>query len=106
MDIHLGMQDRFHYHFAISQHPSASQGLRQLARLKAMLERLWKGIHSFLDLLKRHLPDSRDYMLSFGYRAYLTMVVFLEKFPDFDNTWLVSLGHISRYIYILNEKKF
>jgi hypothetical protein len=102
MDIQLALHAAFQENLAVSQHPCASQGLRRLG----MPERLWNRIHSFLELLSHHLPASRDFMLSYGYRAYLAMVVLLEEFPDFDDTWLVSLGHISRYMYRAGKVKF
>jgi len=102
----LALHIAFQKNLAVSQHPCASQGLRRLARSEGMPERLWSRIHSFLELLSHHLPASRDFMLSYGYRAYLAMVVLLEEFPDFDDTWLVSLGHISRYMYRAGKVKF
>jgi hypothetical protein len=54
-----------------SQHPSASPALRRLASKYSMPARMWKhGIHSFLELLRRRLPKSLDYILTFIYLTY------------------------------------
>jgi hypothetical protein len=101
-DMHISIHARFHDNFLASQHPSASPALRRLARQYCMPERLRDGIHVFLESL-RYLPDTQDCMLSFSYSAYLAMIVFHEEFPNFDDTWLESLGHLSRYLFFITD---
>ena len=57
---------RGHYTFLlISQHPSATPALKQLAENCAMPSRMWRyGIYSFLELLCQKLPTSLEFMLS------------------------------------------
>jgi hypothetical protein len=47
-----------------------------------MPARMWKhGIHSFLEVLRRRLPESLDYMLAFIYLAYQMMALLYETAP-------------------------
>lgn len=62
---------KHHDFFLASQHPSSSIQLREIASKYSMPARMWKhGIHNFLELLRRHLPHSMEYMLAFVYLAY------------------------------------
>ncbi|KAK4184117.1 hypothetical protein QBC35DRAFT_67255 [Podospora australis] len=88
-----------HYDFFLaSQHPSASPALRRLASKYAMPARMWRhGIHSFLELLRHHLPASLEHMLMFIYLAYSMMALLYETVPAFEDTWIECLGDLSRY---------
>ncbi|KAK7178566.1 hypothetical protein PSPO01_15383 [Paraphaeosphaeria sporulosa] len=88
-----------HYHFFLaSQHPSASPALRQLAAKYSMPARMWKhGIHSFLELLRRRLPESIDYMLAFIYLADQMTALLYETVPAFEDTWIECTGDLGRY---------
>jgi hypothetical protein len=83
-----------------------------------MPARMWKhGIHSLLELLRRDLPGSIDYMLAFIYLAYQMMALLYETVPGFEdtvpdfedtapgfedtvpafeNTWIECLGDLGR----------
>jgi hypothetical protein len=66
---------------------------------------MWKhGIHSFLELLRWHLPDSIDYMLAFIYLAYQMMALLYETVPAFENTWIECLGDLGRYRMAIEDK--
>uniref|UniRef100_A0A8H7NKT9 DNA/RNA-binding domain-containing protein n=1 Tax=Bionectria ochroleuca TaxID=29856 RepID=A0A8H7NKT9_BIOOC len=84
--------------FLASQHPAANAALRRLASKYAMPARMWRhGIHSFLELLRRRLPDSYEYMLTFIYLAYAMMALLYETVPNFEDTWVECLGDLARY---------
>ena len=91
--------------FLASQHPSASPALRRLAAKYSMPARMWKhGIHSFLELLRRRLPDSIDYMLAFIYLAYQMMALLYETVPAFEDTWIECLGDLGRYRMAIEDE--
>lgn len=63
-----------------------------------MPARMWKhGIHSFLELLRHHLPESLEYMLAFIYLAYQMMALLHETVESFRTTWVECLGDLGRY---------
>lgn len=96
--LHRTLLHEHHDFFLASQHPSASPALRQLAHKYSMPARMWKhGIHSFLELLRRRLPDTLDYMLAFIYLAYQMMALLYETVPAFEETWIECLGDLGRY---------
>ncbi|KAL2168383.1 hypothetical protein VTG60DRAFT_7362 [Thermothelomyces hinnuleus] len=96
--LHRTLLHEHHDFFLASQHPSASPALRRLATKYAMPARMWRhGIHSFLELLRHHLPASRDYMLTFIYLAYSMMALLYETVPAFEETWIECLGDLGRY---------
>ncbi|KAL6154016.1 hypothetical protein ACJBU6_07305 [Exserohilum turcicum] len=89
--------------FLASQHPSASSALRQLAAKHSMPARMWKhGIHSFLELLQQHLPESIDYMLQFYLFAHQMMALLHKKVPEFEDTWKKYLDDLDKY-YMATE---
>ncbi|EOA85900.1 uncharacterized protein SETTUDRAFT_111057, partial [Exserohilum turcica Et28A] len=91
--------------FLASQHPSASPALHRLAIKYSMPARVWKhGIHSFLELLRRRLPDSIDYMLAFIYLAYQMMALLYETVPAFEDTWIECLGDLGRYRMAIEQE--
>ncbi|KAG4428848.1 hypothetical protein IFR05_015669 [Cadophora sp. M221] len=96
--VHRCLLHEHHDFFLASQHPSASPALRRLASNYAMPERMWRhGIHSFLELLRHHLPYSLDHMLAFIYLAYSMMALLYETVPAFGDTWIESLAELARY---------
>ncbi|KAF2477117.1 uncharacterized protein BDR25DRAFT_251692 [Lindgomyces ingoldianus] len=96
--LHRTLLHEHHDFFLASQHPSASPALRRLATKYSMPARMWKhGIHSFLELLRRRLPESIDYMLAFIYLAYQMMALLYETVPAFEDTWIECLGDLGRY---------
>ncbi|KAF2844273.1 hypothetical protein T440DRAFT_473524 [Plenodomus tracheiphilus IPT5] len=96
--LHRTLLHEHHDFFIASQHPLASLALLRLADKYSMPARMWKhGIHSFLELLRRHLPASIDYMLAFIYAAYQMMALLYETVPAFEDTWIECLGDLGRY---------
>ncbi|KAF2126052.1 hypothetical protein P153DRAFT_433857 [Dothidotthia symphoricarpi CBS 119687] len=103
--LHRTLLHEHHDFFLASQHPSASPALRRLAAKYSMPARMWKhGIHSFLELLRRRLPDSIDYMLAFIYLAYQMMALLYETVPAFENTWIECLGDLGRYRMAIEDE--
>jgi hypothetical protein len=103
--LHITLLRGHHDFFLASQHPSASPALRRLAFKYSMPARMWKhGIHSFLELLRRRLPDSIDYMLAFIYLAYQLIALLYETVPDFEDTWIECLGDIGRYRMAIEDE--
>lgn len=103
--LHRTLLHEHHDFFLASQHPSASQALRRLAAKYTMPARMWKhGIHSFLELLRRRLPKSLDYMLAFIYMAYQMMALLYETVPVFEETWIECLGDLGRYRMAIEDE--
>ncbi|CBX97298.1 hypothetical protein LEMA_P104290.1 [Plenodomus lingam JN3] len=103
--LHRTLLHEHHDFFLASQHPSASPVLRRLAAKYSMPARMWKhGIHSFLELLRRRLPDSIDYMLAFIYLAYQMMALLYETVPAFEDTWIECLGDLGRYRMAIEDE--
>jgi hypothetical protein len=70
-----------------------------------MPARMWKhGIHAFLELLRRRLPESIDYMLAFIYLAYQMMALLYETVPAFEDTWIECLGDLGRYRMAIEDE--
>ena len=96
--IHRTLLNEYHDFFIASQHPSASQSLRSLAKKYNMPARMRKhGIHTFLEILRQQLPYSREFMIQFIYHAYHVICLLLETVPAFKGTWVGCLENLSRY---------
>ncbi|KAH9863013.1 hypothetical protein J1614_010683 [Plenodomus biglobosus] len=96
--LHRTLLHEHHDFLVASRHPSATAALRRLAAKYSMPARMWKnGIQSFLELLRRRLPDSLDHMLSFIYLAYQMMALLHETIPALKDTWVECLGDLGRY---------
>jgi hypothetical protein len=103
--LHRTLLHEHHDFFLASQHPSASPALRKLARKYSMPARMWKhGIHSFLELLRRRLPESIDFMLAFIYLAYQMMALLYETVDTFEDTWIECLGDLARYRMAIEDE--
>ena len=103
--LHRTLLHEHHDFFLASQHPSASKALRRLAGKYSMPARMWRhGIHSFLELLRRRLPESIDYMLAFIYLAYQMMALLYETVPAFEDTWIECLGDLGRYRMAIEDE--
>lgn len=103
--LHRTLLHEHHDFFLASQHPSASPALRRLAAKYSMPARMWKhGIHSFLELLRRKLPESMDFMLAFIYLAYQMMALLYETVPAFEDTWIECLGDLGRYRMAIEDE--
>ncbi|KAI4721992.1 hypothetical protein E4T48_01691 [Aureobasidium sp. EXF-10727] len=102
--VHRTLLYEHHDFLSASQHPSTSSPLRKLATKYSMPARMWKhGIHSFLEVLRRRLPESLDYMLQFIYLAYQTVTLLYETVPSFEDTWVECLGDLARYRMAVEE---
>ncbi|KAF2763524.1 hypothetical protein EJ05DRAFT_42279 [Pseudovirgaria hyperparasitica] len=96
--LHRTLLHEHHDFFLASQHPSATPALQRLALKYSMPARMWKhAIHSFLELLRKRLPESLEYMLCFICLAYHMVALLYETVPIFSDTWRECLGDISRY---------
>ncbi|KAH9876366.1 hypothetical protein J1614_003890 [Plenodomus biglobosus] len=87
-----------------SQLPLATPYLK-LAVEYSMPSRMWShGIYSILELLRRRLPDSIDYLLEFIYFAYQMMALIYETVPAFEITWIECLGDLGRYRMAIEDE--
>ena len=88
-----------HYDFFLaSQHPYASPALTRLAANYRMPARMWRhGIHTYLELLRHRLPQSREHMLTYIYTAYHMMCLLYETILSYKETWIECLGDLGRY---------
>lgn len=99
--LHRTLLHEHHDFFLASQHPSASPAVRRLASKYAMPARMWRhGIHSFLELLRFRLPDSREHMITYIYLAYSMVALLYETVPAFKDIWIECLGDIGRYRFV------
>ncbi|KAF2184625.1 hypothetical protein K469DRAFT_578962, partial [Zopfia rhizophila CBS 207.26] len=102
---HRTLLHEHHDFFLASQHPSASSALRCLASKFSMPACIWKhGMHSFLELLRRRIPENIDYMLAFIYLAYRMMALLYETVPAFEDTWIECLGDLGRYRMAIEDE--
>jgi hypothetical protein len=103
--LHRTLLHEHHDFFLAPQHPSASPALKRLAAKYSMPARMWKhGIHSFLELLRRRLPDSIDYMLASIYLAFQKMAVSHETIPAFEDTCIECPGDLGRYRIAIEDE--
>ncbi|KAH9204063.1 hypothetical protein DL95DRAFT_242724, partial [Leptodontidium sp. 2 PMI_412] len=83
--------------FLVCGHHSASEDLRQLP-LENMPPRIWgSGIQPCLDLLRGHLPASRDHVQSIFSYAYAMVALWYEAGHPFEGTWIKYLGKLAEY---------
>jgi hypothetical protein len=102
--VHRTLLYEHHDFLSASQHPATNSSLRKLATKYSMPARMWKhGIHSFLEVLRRRLPGSLDYMLQFIYMAYQMIGLLYETIPSFEDTWIECLGDLARYRMAVEE---
>jgi len=98
IQLHIELLDVHHDLYLACQHYAASQALRRTVTNERLPERLWHyGIHHFIELLRRQLPDSYEYMLTLFVIAYNMMGLLVETVPTLENFWLESLGTLARY---------
>ncbi|KAF2204233.1 hypothetical protein GQ43DRAFT_192292 [Delitschia confertaspora ATCC 74209] len=102
--LHKTLLHEHHDFLLVSQHPLASPPLRRLAKKYSMTARMWKhGCHSYLELLRRHLPRSLDHMHAFLYHAIQIYNLLYEFIPAFEDIWTEILGDLSRYKMVIEE---
>ena len=87
MKLRTTLLNEFHDFFLASQHPAASLDLTKSAAQKLMAGLLWQlGIQNFLEVLRLHLPESFDFMLSFIHLAFSMIGSLYETIPTFADT--------------------
>ncbi|KAJ5904750.1 DNA/RNA-binding domain E.t1.c1-type [Penicillium subrubescens] len=90
--------------YLASQHPSADNELKELPKSNDLPARLWfHGIHSLLELLRKQLPGSQEYMLAFFYLVYTMMTQLLERVEKYCEIWIECLGDLARYRMAIEE---
>jgi hypothetical protein len=99
LHIHTRILGEYRNYLLASRHPAATPALRQLARSKDVPGRLCRGISTFHDLLRRHLPASRECIKAFVYHLGNAMKTLCADFPSFQDIWLECLSRISRYTW-------
>lgn len=98
LDMHKTLLNEQYEFLLTSQHPSATPEVRRLPLERSMPTRLYRyAIHDFLELLRKRLPASHDYLLTFIHFAYPMMTLLLETVPAFESMWFECLGDLSRY---------
>ncbi|XWX00704.1 hypothetical protein V2A60_008725 [Cordyceps javanica] len=83
--------------FSLFRQPE-TKPITQEQLISEVKARMWRhGIQSFLELLRKRLPASREHMLTFICIAYNTMTLLYETVPVFALTWIECLGDLGRY---------
>ena len=104
--LHRTLLYEHHDFLMATQHPSATQALRDLPTKYSMPARMWKhGIHAFLEVLRHRRPKAQEFMLAFIYIAYQMMALLFETVSNFVDTWIECLGDLSRYRMAIEEDK-
>ncbi len=102
--LHKQLLNEFYDFFLATGHPSADSRLRNLAADRSMPGRMWHhGIHSFLEILRNRLPETREQMLTFISIAYPMLALFHETISAFKDTWVECLGDLARYRMAVEE---
>ncbi|OAA54897.1 hypothetical protein ISF_08168 [Cordyceps fumosorosea ARSEF 2679] len=105
--LHRTLLNEHHDFFLASSSPSATPSVRNLPKKYNMPGRMWRyGIQSFLELLRKRLPGSREHMLTFLAIAYGIMTLQHETIPEFADSWLECLGDVARYRMAIEENAF
>ncbi|PKS12074.1 hypothetical protein jhhlp_001370 [Lomentospora prolificans] len=86
--------------FFATHHPVAAES-SQLAHVitkYSMPARLWRhAIYKLLDLMRKHLPDSRPHMYRFITLAFNMITILYENATDLCDIWAECLGDIARF---------
>lgn len=94
-----------HDFYLASLHPDTTPALKRSADRYTMPLRLWRyGIYDFLELLRRRLPETAEYMETFIYTAYSMLTLHLETVRRFESTWIECLGDLARYRMALEDQ--
>ena len=97
--LHKAAMHEFADFFFAAQHPAAhrSRTIRD-SRLKySMPQRLWQRVQALLDLMRRHLPASREHMTGFISLAFTLFTVLYEHATDLEAIWSECLGDVARF---------
>jgi len=101
--LHKSLLGEYYDLFLSSWHPSAGEDLHRLAP-KDRAVRMWKhGIHGFLELLCRGLPEAADHMRTFINHAYSIVTLLCREVPALENTWIECLGNLSEYQVLIED---
>ena len=101
--LHKSLLGEYYDLFLSSWHPSAGEDLHRLAP-KDRAVRMWKhGIHGFLELLCRGLPEAADHMRTFINHAYSIVTLLCREVPALENTWIEYLGDLSEYHVLIED---
>ncbi|KAL2839919.1 hypothetical protein BJY01DRAFT_23733 [Aspergillus pseudoustus] len=105
--VHRTLLQEHHDFLLATQNPVGHPGLKSSAQKYSMPARLWRhGIQALLELLRRRLPGSSEFMLTFIHLAYSMMTLLLETAPAFEDIWIECLGDIARYRMLVEEADF
>ncbi|KAI0187947.1 hypothetical protein F4808DRAFT_70602 [Astrocystis sublimbata] len=104
--LHRTLIHEHHDFMLATQHPLGSRFLKGLAFRNRMLDRLWKYcVYDYLELLRGHLPTTREHMLTFNYLAYSMYCLHYETLPPaFEKTLMERLGDIARHRLALEDE--
>ncbi|OLL24539.1 Telomerase-binding protein EST1A, partial [Neolecta irregularis DAH-3] len=95
-NLHEELVQQFVVFLSLCNHPSATQPIHNLPLKYKIPARLWDtGILAYLDLLRPHLPDTKDQMSTFILHVYGNLTTLVEMNLLFD--WSETLGDLSRY---------
>lgn len=85
--------------FFAAQHPAAmrSKTLRESRMKYSMPQRLWQRVQALLDLMRRHLPSSREHMTGFISLSFTLFTVLYEHVTDLEAIWSECLGDVARF---------
>jgi len=101
--LHKSLLGEYSDLFLSSWHPSADEDLHRFAP-KDRAVRMWKhGIHGFLELLCRGLPEAADHMRTFINHAYSIVTLLCREVPALENTWIEYLGDLSEYHVLIED---
>jgi Est1 DNA/RNA binding domain/Protein kinase domain len=95
--------DHYSDYFRTLYGAAAGKPLRDSSEALDMLGRMWSnGIQSLLDLLVSKAEKAKesqllDHIISFFHKAYKTISLLYESVPDFRESWMESLGDVTRY---------
>ncbi|TPX14851.1 uncharacterized protein E0L32_004960 [Thyridium curvatum] len=104
VELHRVLLNEHHDFLLASQHPDASEDLRNLPRKYYLVDRIWDcAIHTLLELLNCQLPESKECMKRFIGTAYAILCLFEEFVPQFVNRWLEFKGDLALYEWIVLE---
>ena len=93
--LHQSLLNEHHDFFLATQHPSASQELRDKAMQYNMPTRLWRhAIYDFLEVLRHRLPGSLEHMLAFINIAFTMITPLLKVFDKVNYMWTEWLGDL------------
>lgn len=95
--LHHTLLEEHHDFVFVSRHPSASASLKELAAERTVPERMWNhAIHSFLEIMRKRLFESREFMNCFIILAYHMVSCLDGTFPLL--SWIEYKADLARYV--------